>query len=111
MQERGTSKDTPPVNASAELKMAAAARQIKAVLPSVAVLMYNPVFPVVDWYDYARNVDQNHTAYLITDANGVPIPWGGCGAGNTTKQNCGGDHVGDFGKVGWQQAWANGMVS
>lgn len=46
---RGTGREVSPINQSAEVKMAMAARQIKAVMPSVAVLMYNPVFPVVDW--------------------------------------------------------------
>ena len=57
VQERATARWQPPVNASTEEKMLAAARQIKRAFrearghdaSDVEIYMYNPVFPLVTW--------------------------------------------------------------
>ena len=45
VQERPTARDYPPVNRSAELKMVAAGRQIKARDPTIEVLMWGCPLP------------------------------------------------------------------
>ena len=71
VQERSTARWQAPVNASLEAKMLAAAQQIKRVAPEVQVLMYNPVFPNVLWYDYASRLEAEHPEYLIAWPNGT----------------------------------------
>jgi hypothetical protein len=107
VQERETSRFQAPVNRSAESKMIAAAKQVRKALGNeIKVLMYNPTFPAVEWYDYARNVEAAHPDSLIHYANGTTVKWKGCPQGG-----CGGDGVGDYTNEYWRQAWVEGMVS
>ena len=43
--------------------MIAAARQIKSKNANVQVLMYNPVFPVVTWYDYGWKLVSDNLSF------------------------------------------------
>jgi hypothetical protein len=108
VQERCTGRFAKPVNASAETKMVAAAKQIKAVNESIEVYMYNPVFPVVDWYNWGRAADRAAAQggdEEVRWPNSSLFHWGGCGKGT-----CGGDHVIDFRTQSGRDAWVGGMV-
>ena len=108
VQERCTGRFAAPINASAEDKMVAAAKQIKAANSSIEVYMYNPVFPVVDWYDWGRAADQaadGGGTEEVRWSNGTLFSWSGC-----PPDQCGGDRVIDFGAASGRAAWVNGMV-
>ena len=60
--------------------------------------MYNPVFPLVTWYEYGAAIEADHPEYLVRWPNGTALVW-------SDGSDAGGDHVGDFGVEGFRDAW------
>eukprot|EP01043_Picozoa_sp_COSAG02_P060825 COSAG02_NODE_8035_length_2738_cov_9.087769_2_plen_394_part_01 len=113
VQERCTSRFAAPVNASAESKMLAAAAQIAEVNASIEVYMYNPTFPVVDWYSWGSAADEAADAggsLEIRWPNGSLYSWAGCGNATVAQSKCGGNRVIDFRTEDGREAWVAGMV-
>jgi hypothetical protein len=81
VQERGTGRFFPPANASTEAKMLAAAKQIKAVNDSIEVYMYNPVFPVVDWYSYGAQADADRPTPTLAESRRCGWAMARCSSG------------------------------
>ena len=65
--------------------------------------MYNPVFPLVTWYEYGAAIEADHPEYLVRWPNGTALVW-------SDGSDAGGDHVGDFGVEGFRDAWVRGMA-
>ena len=113
VQERCTGRFAAPANASAESKMLAAAAQIAAINSSIEVYMYNPTFPVVDWYDWGSAADAAADAggeLEIRWPNGSLYTWAGCGDPAMAHTRCGGSRVIDFRNAAGREAWVTGMV-
>eukprot|EP01043_Picozoa_sp_COSAG02_P042686 COSAG02_NODE_3648_length_6426_cov_6.186054_4_plen_413_part_00 len=113
VQERCTGRFAEPANASAESKMLAAAAQIQAVNSSIEVYMYNPTFPVVDWYSWGSAADAAAEAgesLEIRWPNGSLYDWGGCGDPAMARSKCGGSRVIDFRNQEGRKAWVTAMV-
>jgi hypothetical protein len=113
VQERCTGRFAPPANASAEKKMTAAAQQIKAANGSIEVYMYNPTFPVVEWYDYGRAAEAQAAAGAALELrwpNGSLYDYAPCASsGETGASLCGGTHVLDFRTAAGRETWIKGM--
>ena len=80
-------------------RMLAAAAQIKEVLPTTHVLMYNPIFPLVIDYSYAEAIAVDYPEFLLRWPNKTLWEWSAAAASTN-----GGAYIGNYSRADWRVA-------